>query len=308
MAVENVLKVYPGQAAAATTKGYLGAFDSNGKIAVATVAGQKCDGVLTETVDAAGEAVGLKIGIVEVIAGEAISAGDTVSCTAAGKAQVWATGEYAVGKALSAASTDGDRIKVLSFSPRMDGNFIKVGTIAVTGFTSTGVKASWQNPEGARIVVHSCQFDRTTAATGANTADIGTTAVSAATTSDNLFDGLNTNATAGTNSNLPAADAGTNGRPAPFLPSGQGGHHATGRATVGRLGSDGDAHTVMAAYHRVLAQGVDAAEALEIASAGVEEGRLFCAYGADWSAAPAGAHGGAPAAVLRIEGTAKSPS
>ena len=56
-------------------------------------------------------------------------------------------------------------------------------------------------------------------------------------------------------------------------------------AAVGPVG-DEDAHTVMSAYHQVLAQGLDAAEALEIASAGVEEGRLFCAYGADWAAAP----------------------
>lgn len=57
-------------------------------------------------------------------------------------------------------------------------------------------------------------------------------------------------------------------------------------AAVGPVG-DEDAHAVMTAYHRVLAQGLDAAEALEIASAGVEEGRLFCAFGADWAATPA---------------------
>jgi CHAT domain-containing protein len=56
-------------------------------------------------------------------------------------------------------------------------------------------------------------------------------------------------------------------------------------AAVGPVG-DEDAHAVMAAYHRVLAQGMDAAEALEIASAGVEEGRLFCAFGADWAPSP----------------------
>ena len=56
-------------------------------------------------------------------------------------------------------------------------------------------------------------------------------------------------------------------------------------AAVGPVG-DEDAHTVMSAYHRMLAQGLDAAEALELASAGVEEGRLFCAFGADWAAAP----------------------
>jgi tetratricopeptide (TPR) repeat protein len=72
-------------------------------------------------------------------------------------------------------------------------------------------------------------------------------------------------------------------------------------AAVGPVG-DADAHAVMTAYHRVLAQGLDAAEALEIASAGVEEGRLFCAYGADWSAAPAGTVDGAvPARLSRTD-------
>ena len=75
-------------------------------------------------------------------------------------------------------------------------------------------------------------------------------------------------------------------------------------AAVGPVG-DEDAHTVMTAYHRVLAQGLDAAEALEIASAGVEDGRLFCAYGADWSAAPAGAGDGRTAARISSTGSAK---
>lgn len=78
-------------------------------------------------------------------------------------------------------------------------------------------------------------------------------------------------------------------------------------AAVGPVG-DADAHAVMAAYHRVLAQGLDAAEALEIASAGVEEGRLFCAYGADWSAAPAGALDGASVARTDQAHSANSAS
>ena len=78
-------------------------------------------------------------------------------------------------------------------------------------------------------------------------------------------------------------------------------------AAVGPVG-DEDAHAVMTAYHRVLAQGLDAAEALEIASAGVEEGRLFCAYGADWSAAPAGAVDGAVPAPVNRSGSAKGGS
>jgi CHAT domain-containing protein len=76
-------------------------------------------------------------------------------------------------------------------------------------------------------------------------------------------------------------------------------------AAVGPVG-DEDAHTVMSAYHQVLAQGLDAAEALEIASAGVEEGRLFCAYGADWAAAPV--ETGAPLGQMNRAGSAKSAS
>lgn len=222
MAVENVIHVFPGMSAAATTKGYFGAFDSNGEIAVATVAGQRCHGVLTETVTAADEAVGLKIGVVEVVAAEAISKGDRISCTAAGKAQVWASGEYDLGVALSAASTDGDRIKVLMPGmPSISGDYIKVGKLPITGYTSTGVKAAWQNPEGATILIHSATFNRTVASTGACTFDIGTTAVSAATASDNLFDGLNCNATAAVDSNLLAANLGTNGKPSQSLASGK---------------------------------------------------------------------------------------
>ena len=76
-------------------------------------------------------------------------------------------------------------------------------------------------------------------------------------------------------------------------------------AAVGPVG-DEDAHTVMSAYHQVLAQGLDAAEALEVATAGVEDGRLFCAYGADWSAAPARALEGLAAHVRRRIGKGAS--
>jgi CHAT domain-containing protein len=78
-------------------------------------------------------------------------------------------------------------------------------------------------------------------------------------------------------------------------------------AAVGPVG-DEDAHAVMAAYHRVLAQGLDAAEALEIASAGVEEGRLFCAYGADWAPVPRGADAGTGGRQMNSAGSAKRAS
>lgn len=53
-------------------------------------------------------------------------------------------------------------------------------------------------------------------------------------------------------------------------------------AAVGPVG-DEDAHTVMTRYHAILSRGLDAAEALELASAGVSDGPLFCVYGADWA-------------------------
>ncbi|HWO52743.1 MAG TPA: hypothetical protein VNN23_14200, partial [Ornithinibacter sp.] len=51
-----------------------------------------------------------------------------------------------------------------------------------------------------------------------------------------------------------------------------------------------------------------AAEALEIASAGVEEGRLFCAYGADWAAAPNSNRAAADQRQMNRAGSAKSAS
>jgi hypothetical protein len=222
MAVENILKIYPGMSDGATTKGLFGAFDSDGEVAQIASAGAAADGVLSDTVSAAGEAVGLKSGIVEVITGAAVTKGDNISADAAGKA-VTATTGYVLGRALETASGADVRIKALVPGfPRYDSApQVKVGTITVTGFTSTGVKAAWQNPEAATIIIHGVAFNRTTAATGANTADIGTTATNATTTSDNLFDGLDTNAAARVNSNLLAADAGTNGRPAASLAAGK---------------------------------------------------------------------------------------
>ncbi len=46
---------------------------------------------------------------------------------------------------------------------------------------------------------------------------------------------------------------------------------------------DDQAEAVMTAYHAELARGTDAALALERAAVGIPDGRLFCAYGTDWS-------------------------
>ena len=56
----------------------------------------------------------------------------------------------------------------------------------------------------------------------------------------------------------------------------------TGHAELGPVG-DEEAHRLMKNYHRLLAQGLDAAQALELSTAGTEEGRLFCCYGADFT-------------------------
>ena len=56
--------------------------------------------------------------------------------------------------------------------------------------------ASWQNPESTTIVITDVVLIITTVSSGACTIDIGTTATSAVTTSDNIFDGIDATAAA----------------------------------------------------------------------------------------------------------------
>jgi len=69
---------------------------------------------------------------------------------------------------------------------------------------------AWANPETGYILVRHVVINLTTKATGACTLDVGTTAVSAATSSDNLIDGKDINAAAGIFTN--DESAGTNGK------------------------------------------------------------------------------------------------
>ena len=50
-------------------------------------------------------------------------------------------------------------------------------------------------------------------------------------------------------------------------------------------------HELVRRHHTGLRQGLDAAAALEAATAGLPEGRLFAVYGADWSAGTTSASG-----------------
>jgi hypothetical protein len=68
----------------------------------------------------------------------------------------------------------------------------KVGRLAWTGDAIAAASgfAAWQNPESGDILIDEVILHVTTVSSGACTFDIGTTAVSAVTTSDNIFDGL----------------------------------------------------------------------------------------------------------------------
>jgi hypothetical protein len=86
---------------------------------------------------------------------------------------------------------------------------VKVARVALAASDTGGGIFAWQNPEAGSIHVVRVVLDVTTPSSGACTADIGTTATNATTSSDNLIDGVSL-ATAGLLDNL--GDAGTNGK------------------------------------------------------------------------------------------------
>lgn len=88
---------------------------------------------------------------------------------------------------------------------------IKVARLPLAGVTATtgGALFSWQNPENTSIIVDRLEIDITTKSSGAATFDFGT-AANGTTTSDNLIDGYNANATEKVVNNV--TDVGTNGK------------------------------------------------------------------------------------------------
>ncbi|HEX7334227.1 MAG TPA: hypothetical protein VF290_22165 [Pyrinomonadaceae bacterium] len=95
----------------------------------------------------------------------------------------------------------------------------KVAIKALTGAALHAANLSWQNPEATAIIITRIVLDRTTKSTGASTIDIGTTAVSATTSSDNLIDGVDSGAAEGVEDNI--NDAGTNGKARQKLAAGK---------------------------------------------------------------------------------------
>lgn len=104
-------------AAAISGKEYLAAkFDSNGKIAVCSTAGEKAIGLIPaeEGTHAAGDSITVQVkDIGLMVASAAIAAGAAVTTTNAGKAvAVSAAGQFILGYALRAATAAGQVIPV----------------------------------------------------------------------------------------------------------------------------------------------------------------------------------------------------
>jgi hypothetical protein len=85
----------------------------------------------------------------------------------------------------------------------------KVAVVPIAGAALHAGVLSWPNPEGAAIAILRAELDVLTPSAGAATVDIGTTATSATTASDNLIDGVSV-ASAGLFGNL--SEPGTNGK------------------------------------------------------------------------------------------------
>lgn len=86
---------------------------------------------------------------------------------------------------------------------------VRMYKIALAAADTAGGVASIANPEGVEVLVTRVVIDVTTASTAACTVDAGI-AANGTTLSDNLVDGLDVNAAAGTFDNI--TDKGTNGK------------------------------------------------------------------------------------------------
>ncbi len=115
---------------------------------------------------------------------------------------------------------------------------VKIARVALAALDTGGGVLSWANPEAGSIIVNRVVLDVTTKATAACTIDVGTTAVSATTSSDDLIDGLDIGTAAGVFDNL--GNAGTNGKTRQKL--------ATGKWVTASMASGAAAGTVGFAY------------------------------------------------------------
>lgn len=110
-------------------------------------------------------------------------------------------------------------IEVIVSAAELNRGALKKATGDLAAVDTAGGVFAWQNPEASDILVEHVALKVTTKTTGACTVDVGTTAVSAATSSDTLIDGVDVAAAAGTFTN--DESAGTNGKPFKRLASGK---------------------------------------------------------------------------------------
>lgn len=109
--------------------------------------------------------------------------------------------------------------EVAASADELNRGALKKVTGALAAVDTGGGIFSWTNPEDGDIIVEHVALVVTTKTTGACSADVGTTATNATTSSDNLIDGKDINAASGTFTNLESA--GTNGKAAQRLAKGK---------------------------------------------------------------------------------------
>lgn len=96
---------------------------------------------------------------------------------------------------------------------------VKIARVALAAVDTGGGVFSWANPEAGDIIVRRVILDVTTQSSGACTVDVGTTATSGTTSSDNLIDGLSVASAPQVADNL--GNAGTNGKARQKLAAGK---------------------------------------------------------------------------------------
>ncbi len=135
--------------------------------------------------------------------------------------------------------------EIVASADEINRGALKKATGTLAAVDTGGGVFSWQNPETSGILVEHVALVVTTKATGACSLDVGTTATNATTLSDNLIDGMDVNAAAGTFTN--AESAGTNGKPAQRLAAGK---WVTASVVVG--GASAGLKGTYEIYYRVL--------------------------------------------------------
>lgn len=197
-------------ATALTTERVFSVVNSSNQIALAA-AGGRADGVLRYAVSAIGDEATIETdGNLLVTAGGNVTAGDDVMADSSGKAVKATAGNIVLGRCLVGGGS-GAPILIEFYEPaQLLKGYRRFVAVALAAVDTAGGVFAWQNPEAGAIIVETVVIDVTTKATAASTLDIGTTAVSATTSSNNLLTALDVGTAAGTFNNID--DKGASGK------------------------------------------------------------------------------------------------